>query len=256
MQVHHKPTKILIVGKSGSGKTTYMLRYVMHSGHETVFIFDHKGEFEEREDLVPSLTLDDCGERLKNGEKIVCYQHHSEYPGDADVGFQDFCAWVFRVCRVLREDGKSRLFVCDEVNRFTGTSDMGDDFRCLIEDGRLQGLDFIGTSHAANQIHNRLRLQLSEIVALRTIDPRPLQFLEENGFNPEEVKELQTGEFIAKDLDNDEFSRGKLFSCAQRKETVEAEITDETKELNQHAISHPPRDTDAVHGQRDPRQHD
>jgi hypothetical protein len=223
MQVHHKPTKILIVGKSGSGKTTYLLRYIKHSDHAQVFIFDHKLEFQEREGILVSNSIDDCTERLKKGEKFISYHYAEEFPGDSETAFQFYCEWIFEVSKVLREDGKSRLFAADEVNRFTGTSDMGWSFRQLIEDGRLQGLDFIGTSHAANQIHNRLRLQLSEIVALRTLDPRPLAFLEENGFDPEAIKSLPTGAFIVKDLDNDSFTSGKLFSCAQAKSEVHPE---------------------------------
>jgi hypothetical protein len=221
VQVHHKPTKILIVGKSGSGKTTYELRYVRNSGHATVFIFDHKQEFEEREGIPASISIDECTERLTKGEKFISYHYAHEFPGDAENAFQFFCEWVYEICKALRDDGKERLFACDEVNRFTGTGDMGWAFRQLIEDGRLQGLDFVGTSHAANQIHNRLRLQLSEIVALRTLDPRPLAFLQENGFPVEEIKALPTGAFIAKDLDTDTFTRGKLFSCASSKEEVE-----------------------------------
>ena len=97
------------------------------------------------------------------------------------------------------------------MNRFTTSYDMGDDFKLLIEDGRLQGLDFCGTTHAANQISNRLRLQLSEIVALKTRDKRPLLFLEDSGFDPVEVERLATGEFITLHLDRMEFVRGKLF---------------------------------------------
>jgi len=245
VQVHHKPTKILIVGKSGSGKTTYLLRYIKHSEHAHVFIFDHKLEFQEREGIPVSCSIDECVERLKKGEKYISYHYAAEFPGDSETAFQFYSEWVFEVCKVLREDGKSRLFAADEVNRFTGTADMGWSFRQLIEDGRLQGLDFIGTSHAANQIHNRLRLQLSEIVALRTLDPRPLAFLEENGFDPEAVKALPTGAFIVKDLDTDEFTTGKLFSCAREKNEVipreeqEPSPAPPTPQEQDHALSRP-----------------
>ena len=155
-----------------------------------------------------------------------------------------------QICKALREDGQARLFAADEVNRFTGTADMGWSFRQLIEDGRLQGLDFVGTSHAANQIHNRLRLQLSEIVALRTLDPRPLAFLEENGFDPEAVKQLPTGAYMVKDLDTDEFTSGKLFSCAKEKSAVNPEKPEASSETSpqtlpesqDHALPRTPQD--------------
>jgi hypothetical protein len=249
MQVHHKPTKILIVGKSGSGKSTYQIRYVENAPYARVFLFDHKLEFEERLGVAACDSTDALVEQIKKGERFLSYHHSSDFPGDSENGFQFFCEWVYEITKVLRDDGQKSLFACDEVNRFTGTSDMGWAFRQLIEDGRLQGLDFCGTSHAANQIHNRLRLQLTEIVALRTLDPRPLAFLEENGFDPEQVKNLPVGAFITKDLDNDTFVTGKLFSCAQKEKVVKAENVEEpttttttTTKEPENAISHSPAD--------------
>lgn len=227
MQVNHRPTKILILGKSGSGKTTYFLRFVENADYTTVFLFDHKLEFLHRLGLNPSYSREDLLERLKAGEKFISYHHSEEFPGDAEAGFRFFCEWSFAMGKILGIDGRKRLVGIDEVNRFTGTSDMGWEFGQLIEDGRLQGLDFIGTSHAANQIHNRLRLQLTEIVALRTSEDRPLQFLESNGFDPDEIRSLPVGSFVVKDCEIDEFSRGKLFSCPNPPKRVDAEETEE-----------------------------
>lgn len=239
MQVDHQPTKILITGKSGSGKSTYQLRYVRHSDYDRYFIFDHKMEFQKRLGVIPCLTIEECVEKVKKGERYISWHHSHEYPGDMQSGFEFYCEWVYEVAKALREDGSKSIFVCDEVNRFTGTSagSMGWSFTQLIEDGRLQGLDFIGTSHAANQINNRLRMQLSEVVALRCKDRIPLEFLEQCGFDPEEVKRLPIGAFIALDCDSDTFTRGRLFSCPRGSNVIEA---DETP--TDHALPHSPED--------------
>jgi hypothetical protein len=221
MQIHHRPTKILILGRSGSGKTTYMLRYVENCKHDHIFIYDHKFEFATRLGVQTVFDIDDCARRVQEGHKFISWNGTEDYPGDSEGAFSFFCEWVFEVSKAIQ---KNCLFVGDEVNRFTGASDMGWEFGQLIEDGRLQGLDFIGTSHAANQIHNRLRLQLSEIVALKTIDPRPLQFLEENGFDPEEVKALPVGAFITKVIDDEHFEKGKLFTLTQKPPSDRAQI--------------------------------
>lgn len=228
MQVNHRPVKILIGGKSGSGKTTYLLRYVKNSSFRRYFIFDHKMEFQNRLRVEPCFSLEACAERLGRGERFISYHYSEEFPGEPGLGFQCFSEWSYEICKALEEekDGAAgnSLYVCDEVNRFTTPSDLGDGFKFLIEDGRLQGLDLVATSHAANQISNRLRLQLTEIVALETHDKRPLAFLEESGFDPDEVEALHTGEFIVKNLDSDTFTRGKLFSRQDSPETVEPEI--------------------------------
>jgi len=234
MQVDHKPTKILIVGKSGSGKSTYQTRYVSAGKFNRFFIFDHKTEFAKRCGFELSFSLADIAERIKKGETHLCYHYSQEYPGESETAFQDWCEFVYDFCNHMEADSDggagNSLFVCDEVNRFTTTSDMGGPFKQLIEDGRLQGIDFIGTSHASNQISNRLRLQLSEIVALKTIDPRPLQFLEECGFDPEEVSALDTGQFICKNLDRDIFVRGRLFACNSQADGSNEEAEPESDE--------------------------
>lgn len=225
-----------------------MLRYVEHSGHDRVFIFDHKLEFLERLKVRPSYRIDELLERVKAGEKFLSYCYIEEWPGDSENAFQFFCQWVHAICRELSDLNQKTLLACDEVNRFIGTGDMGDGFKVAIEDGRLQGLDFMGTSHAANQIHNRLRLQLTEIVALKTQEKLPLEFLEDNGFDPEAVRNLNTGEYICKNTDTDVFIPGRVFSCARADPAVEANSTGTSQPPPQYAISTTPADTIELHG--------
>jgi hypothetical protein len=248
MLVHHDPTKILIVGKSGVGKTTYLIRYVENAPQTRVFIFDHKREFEFRCGIVPATSIDECAEKVKRGEKYISYFYATDYPGDSESAFQFYCEWVYDVCRAIIESGGTErsLFVGDEVNRFTGTSDIGWEFGQLIEDGRLWGIDFIGTSHGANQIHNKLRLQLSEVVAMRTKDKRPLEFLEECGFDPEEVRALPKGAYIVMDDSDDSFTRGKLFSCPISPDEVNPEKPEDIPEAPE--TSSPPEKPHAIPG--------
>lgn len=209
MQIHHKPTKILTVGKSGSGKTTFVLRYIENSPeYDFVFIYDHKREFQVRLNIEPCVSADEMIDRMEKGETTILYAPDVEWAGMKEEGFQFFSEWVFEMAKVMQ---RRCLLVIDEVNRFTTTSDLGWEFQQTIEDGRLQGLDFIGTAHGSNSINTKLRAQLTEIVAFKTIDHRPLEFLEDCGFDPETVKKLDTGEFISKNLDTDEFSTGRLF---------------------------------------------
>jgi len=256
MQIHHKPSKILILGKSGSGKTTWLLRYVQNTPYTRVMIFDHKMEFQNRLKIQPVYSFEDVEKKFCAGEKIISYHYSQEYPGDCENAFQDYSEWTYEACKAIEStgDGKSgtTLFVCDEVNRFTSPTDLGRGFKTLIEDGRLQGLDMVATSHAANQISNRLRLQLSEIVALETHDSRPLLFLEESGFNPDEVQKLNTGEYIVKNMDTDTFSRGRLFACSTVKKEVNQPQEQPTTENQDNAISTPTENCDTVHGHSSP----
>ncbi len=238
MQVDNPSNKILILGRSGYGKTTYLIRYIQNAEYDHVFIFDHKLEFQQRLGIVSHNTIDECAQALSKGEKNISYHYREEFPGDPDSAFRFYCEWTYEMARVIQ--GKTLLAI-DEVNRFTGTGDMVWEFGQAIEDGRLNGLDFAGTSHAANQIHNRLRLQLSEIIAFRSKDKRPLDFLQENGFPIEEVKALPKGAFILMNCDNDTFVRGKLFSCARGQKEVEPDEPQEIQE-KQNALPSSPTD--------------
>jgi GTPase SAR1 family protein len=237
MQIHHKPTKILIGGKSGSGKTTYLIRFVRNSQFRRYFIFDHKLEFSNRMGIEAEYEISQLAERFAKGEKYLSYHHSTEFPGDVENAFQMYCEWSYEMCKALEaeKDGASgnSLFVCDEVNRFTTTSDLGFGFKQLIEDGRLQGLDMVATSHAQNQISNRLRLQLSEIVTFKVQDSRAMQFLDEAGFDLSEITALAPrGQYIVKNMDNETFERGKLFSCTESPNDVEQAPSDEQPENN------------------------
>jgi hypothetical protein len=209
VQIHHKPTKILIVGRSGSGKSTYEIRFVSAAKYDRIFIYDHKMEFAIRLGVETCFNVDDLNKALEEDRRVIAYNNTEDFPGDSTAGFEFFCEWVFEVAKVMQVKS---LFVADEINRFTTTSEMGWEFRQLIEDGRLQGLDFIGTAHAGNQISNRLKLQLTEIVALNSRDKRPLEFLDEAGFDIEEITKLEVGQFVTLMLETGVFTRGRLFA--------------------------------------------
>jgi hypothetical protein len=233
MQVHHKPTKIIVTGQSGSGKTTYVIRFIRNSSdYQHVIIFDHKLEFCEREKIEPCFDRDSLVERIVAGDKLVSYSPLEDFPGNSIAGFSWFCEWCYEIARAI--ESRRILFVCDEFNRFTDNNSVGWEFTQAIEDGRLWGLDFIGTAHGGNQVHNRIRSQFTEVVAFHTEDKTPLEFLEEQGFDCDEVRSLAIpGEFITKDCVKTKFVRGKLFSLTDKKK-------ESTGDTNETETSNPP----------------
>jgi hypothetical protein len=223
MQIHHKPTKIVVTGQSGSGKTTYVMRYLKNSPYHHVVVFDHKLEFFERENIQPEFNRENLVEHVVAGKRVISYSPLDDFPGNSQSGFEFICEWSYEIARA---SDKRFLFVCDEFNRFTDSNSVGWEFTQLIEDGRLWGLDFIGTAHGGNQIHNRIRSQFTEVVAFHTEDKTPLAFLEEYGFDVDEVRGLAIpGEFITKDCVKTKFVRGRLFSLTARRSDVSGEST-------------------------------
>lgn len=245
MQIHRQGRKTLSFGQSGFGKTTYLIRDVKNSNYAQYFIFDHKLEFAHRESINPYYSSDELVEAFIKGEKYLAYSPIDEFPGADDEGFRYFCDLTYSTIRA--RDKGSYLFVCDEVNTFTDGYNPGVEFNQIIKDGRLWGIDFAGTAHAANQISNRLRLQLTEIVAFRTQDASATKFLSECGFDIEQVQSLEVGEFILKDCFKNNFHQGHLFKLTGKVSPSNTQTKlDEDTQRDHNPISDHSRSGDAL----------
>lgn len=205
MLINHKPTKVLITGSSGTGKSTYFTRLVLNSTQDKIFVFDHEGEFSFRTGKEPCRRSEELGERLK--EKYIVYDPSDEFPGDTANAFNFFCDYVFTVSEHLPG---TKLFASDEMQKILGTDSLPYEFCCIVETGRRRGIDTVFIYQQCNLMHNRLRNQLTEIVTFRHIDKRALIFLEELCFDPEEIRRLARGEFRILDIETMRFDGGKF----------------------------------------------
>jgi len=213
------------------GKTTYLIRYVKNSSYRQYFIFDHKHEFQAREGILPFTDSQEMLEAFIRGEKYISYSPIDEYPGDEQAAFEWFCRWVYNIVRQV--DTGEYLFVCDEVNTFTDAYNAGQSFNQIIKDGRLWGIDFAGTAHAGNQINNRLRMQLSEVVTFHIEDETAVKFLVSLKFNEDEIYALRKGEFILKDCNQGIFERGHLFKLTPVPKNVDGQPTNQSNKKNE-----------------------
>jgi hypothetical protein len=214
-QIDHRPTKILITGKSGSGKSTYYTRFLDNCDYDKIFIYDHEGEYSVRSGVKPCTNMDELLKELD--KRIIVYDPTIDFQGNSPEGFNFFCEWVFEISREL--PGK-KLFATDELQKILGTSTLPWEFCCIIETGRRAGIDTVFVCQQPNLFHNRLRNQLTELVTFRQIDKRALAFLEELGFDPHEVLKLDVGQFQLLDLDTMTFHGGK-FSWSNSKKDVD-----------------------------------
>lgn len=204
MDLRHRPSKILITGKSGSGKSTYFTRYVANAPHRFKFIFDHEGELAYRLKLSPAISDGDLLDDLPGG--WVLFDPVELFPGDTPGGFNFFCEWVFNVATALPGE---KLFCCDELQKLIGTNTCPWEFALLYETGRRYGVDVVIISQQPNLIHNRVRNPLTEVVTFAQMDPNAMEFLEAYQFNPDEVRALQPGEFLCRRTDQQ--VRGRVF---------------------------------------------
>lgn len=207
MQLTHRPTKILVTGKSGTGKSTYFTRYVLNSAHDWKFIFDHEGEFQQRLDCGAVYELAGLEEPLQE-ERWVIYDPSKEFPGETEAAFDKFLGWVFARCATLPG---TKLFACDELQKMVGTMSVTHNLTCLLETGRRRGLDCVMISQQPNAIHNRVREQLTEVVTFQQLTDNAIDFLAQIGFDAEQVRALHPGEFWARSLSTSAEARGRVF---------------------------------------------
>jgi len=206
LQIEHDSYKLLITGKSGYGKTTYWLRTLLGLPAGVKFIFDHKGEVALRLGCRPCFTPEELGQAIDTG--WVIYSPAVMFEGRQPEGFLYFLEFAFRASCQL--PGR-KIFGCDELQHFVGTSQVPGELAMVNDDGRIRGLDMVYISSAPNIIHNRLRGQVDEVVAFRTDEDNPLEWLITKGFNPEHLKNLIKGEFICRNCNSGAQARGRVF---------------------------------------------
>lgn len=232
MLLNHQATKVVITGKSGSGKTTYFERLVRHGFNNpwrTIFIYDWQGEMSQRIGLPPVDRSEHLADALKTG--FVCYDPGEEWPGEPETGFDFFCAWVFETRQAIVNDEVRRglapsscLFACDELQQLVGNN-MPWEFKCIIQTGRRWGIDSAIVSQQLNEIPNTLRNQCTEVVTFQHSDPYVLGVMDTWGFDPDQVNGLAIGEYLWRD-DRGGLLVKKLFDTPRNANTLQTPASD------------------------------
>lgn len=209
MNLKHRSKKLLITGKSGSGKSTYFTEYVLsvfNQPYSRICCYDHQGEFAARTGIAPCFTPEQMAEAWQTG--WVIFDPSVLFPGQVIEAWNFFCEWTFE--RALHSPAELKLLAVDELQIFSSTSDLSWEQSLVVETGRKYGLDFCGICQQMNLIHNRMRNQLTEIVTFAQTDPYILKDLEIRGFNPGIVQTLQPGDYIDRNLQTGSETSGNI----------------------------------------------
>ena len=195
MLLNHPPNKVLVTGQGGTGKSTFWTRYILNSKHDYHFIFDNELEFVQR--CAPYLNATGSPEGLDAQLETgwVIYDPTEMFDEDFEAAFNFFCDWVYTISADLPG---TKLFCCDEIQELVDTNNISTEFRRLIRLGRRRGIDAILIAQEPNSIHNKLRNQLTEVVAFQQLTDNALEFLVALGFDAEELRLLNTGDFVDK----------------------------------------------------------
>lgn len=182
-----------IFGGSGTGKTTYGLRFLCCAPSEAVLIFDPEGEFSSALRLPWASTPDHLDFWIRSG--FVCYDPQTMFPGDNAAGLEFFARYAYAVAGAL--PGR-KFFVVDELGRYTSGNDVPPPLKLIAQAGRRVGLDGVFMAQQPNELHNTIRCQLSEVVCFQLTDETALEFPKKFGFDVDAVRALAPHTFIAR----------------------------------------------------------
>lgn len=202
----HEHRGYVIVGTSGSGKSTFQIRVLL--GTPSVrFCFDHSGEFMRKLGVRPCRTVAELIAAIPT--RFVVFDPHYLFPGRPVKAFEFFAKWVWS----YRERIRGRMiFSSEELQNWCGTHEghLPPGLAQIAEEGRKYEIDFCFVAQAGNLIHNRIRAQTSELICFRITEDNGLYWPSKRGFNTDEIQSLQNHHFIAKSLETGSWHRGKL----------------------------------------------
>jgi energy-coupling factor transporter ATP-binding protein EcfA2 len=205
VQVYDHPSKkVLITGTSGTGKTTLLEKLLRKEKARYKFVFDHQGEFAHRFKVEPCYGPENLCEAVAAGG-WVCFDPVQMYPGKTPEAFSFFCDFAF--CMATTQKGR-KIFICDELQKLVDNAKTPDELMCILDTGRRYQLDFFGISQAPNLIHNAIRNQLTEVYTFRQSDENAIKFLDANGFNETQVRNLKGHDYLWRNLSTGENNFG------------------------------------------------
>jgi DNA helicase HerA-like ATPase len=191
---HHPPFRLGIFGASGYGKTEWCLRWLRKERAACRFIFDAEGEFAHAFGSYGAGTPAQMAEQMNSGWCI--FDPAPMFGGNWPAAFEYFCHFAFEASRTFR--GR-KLFIVDEVWRYTRTTNLSPAVENLVFTGRRQELDFVVIGQMPNRIHNAIRDSLTDVVCFALMDAGALEFPTDYGFDPETLRRLPRFEWIRRD---------------------------------------------------------
>jgi hypothetical protein len=197
----------LVCGQSGSGKTTFALRYLVNCKAAVRFVWDADGQLADRLGLPAATTADECEMSLASGWVVFS---PSLSGGEHQAPFEWFCGWAWNAAGRVR--GRKVLLV-DEVWRYCTSHVIPRPLAECVLTGRVRELDAFFCTQHPNRINASLTGETTEAVAFALNLPLQIAPLEAFGHRPDEIRGLKKGEWISRA--GPLVARGNLFPDKQ-----------------------------------------
>jgi len=193
MQIGFRRFHLGIFGGSGTGKTTYALKFISHAPARHVFLFDPEGEFAERLQVQPCRTVYELDQAIASG--WICFDPHTMFPGELETALGYFASLTLRAAAMLPA---RKLFGVDELGNYVTGATVSKPLKKIVQTGRRYGIHGVFIGQQPNELHNTIRCQLSEVVCFQLTDETALEFPKKFGFDTEAVRTLPPFHFICR----------------------------------------------------------
>lgn len=186
------PCSTMAFGMTGSGKTTFALRYLLNVSAACRFIFDDKGQAAARLKIRHSSTATQCENDLQR--RWVVFNPHVMFQGDTSGAFRWFCQWVFDVSK--RANGK-KIILVDEVWQWCSPNGIPKELAMISQTGRVENIELLVASQMPHKIHSSVSGQATEMVCFKLQERLALDAVENLGADRSQVESLNPGEFVS-----------------------------------------------------------
>lgn len=207
LQINAEPGCTAVYGMSGTGKTVFACRWL--AGRKDLacrFVFQ-----EPKRDIIERWGLSDAGNEadlLCAVEDGFCIFWPGEmFAGDWNTALDWFCGWSYQIAATL--PGRKILMV-DEVWKYVSPHSIPKSLNLWIQDGRSFGCETLFATQQPNRINESIVGAATETVCFRLKGRNALKTVSDLGFDPDEIRHLPDGHFVAMGETGGEL-RGKLW---------------------------------------------
>lgn len=189
----------VILGKKGSGKTSYVKGKLLD--YKRLVIFDFNREYSGYYVVSnPSQLIEVLKLNFEN-EFQVCYQPSPEMAIDEHFTFLSEAIFTMR----------NMVFLCEEIDLVSGAGDMPDGLKKIINYGRHRQISLIGLSRRAHKVPRDLTANADKIITFTQYEPRDIKYLSEY-MGDEAATRVQTLKRTETDAEFLEWEEGELKS--------------------------------------------
>ena len=188
-----EPALTLVVGATGTGKTTWALRYLLNRPDVAVrFIFDWDGQVAARLGLPRCGTETQC--RAALADRWVCFHPDTKFPGDHKAGFRWFCWWAYHISR--GGPGK-KLFMVDEVWQFQDNWTIPKELALICQTGRAENIELVAVTQMPHRINSSVTGQTTELICFLLDEPKALEAVQSLRADAATVQSLLPGQWVS-----------------------------------------------------------